>query len=142
MNRRRGQALVEFAMVLPLLLLLLMGLIEFGRAWNLHQVVTDASREGARHAVLQSGAATCRPGRFGEQRGESRTRERCGQYLQSEHRYRSSTPSTVAGEPVTVTVQVPYEFVFLGPMMSWFAEGWGGSDREIMLTARSTMRNE
>ncbi len=55
MNRRRGQALVEFAMVLPLLLLLLVGLIEFGRAWNLHQVVTDASREGARHAVLQSG---------------------------------------------------------------------------------------
>ena len=53
---RRGQALVEFAMVMPLLLLLLVGLIEFGRAWNLHQVVTDASREGARHAVLQSEA--------------------------------------------------------------------------------------
>ena len=58
MNRRRGQALVEFALVLPLLLLLLVGLVEFGRAWNLHQVVTDASREGARHAVLQSGVAT------------------------------------------------------------------------------------
>ena len=49
---RRGQALVEFALVLPLVLLLVVGMLEFARAWNLHQTMTDAVREGARRAVL------------------------------------------------------------------------------------------
>jgi Flp pilus assembly protein TadG len=49
---RRGQALVEFALVLPIMLLMVVGMLEFARAWNLHQVMTDAAREGARRAVL------------------------------------------------------------------------------------------
>jgi Flp pilus assembly protein TadG len=50
--QRRGQALVEFALILPVILLLVVGMLEFARAWNLHQVMTDAAREGARRAVL------------------------------------------------------------------------------------------
>jgi hypothetical protein len=49
---RRGQALVEFALVLPLILLLVVGMLEFARAWNLHQTLTDAVREGARRALI------------------------------------------------------------------------------------------
>jgi Flp pilus assembly protein TadG len=49
---RRGQALVEFALILPLMMLLLLGIVEFGRAWNVKQVLTDAAREGARLAVV------------------------------------------------------------------------------------------
>jgi hypothetical protein len=49
---RKGQALIEFALILPLVLLLVVGMLEFARAWNLHQVMTDAVREGARRAVL------------------------------------------------------------------------------------------
>jgi Flp pilus assembly protein TadG len=45
---RRGQALIEFALILPVILLLVVGMLEFARAWNLHQVMTDAAREGAR----------------------------------------------------------------------------------------------
>jgi len=52
---RSGQALVEFALVLPLVLLLVVGMLEFARAWNLHQTMTDAVREGARRAVLADG---------------------------------------------------------------------------------------
>ena len=52
---RKGQALIEFALVLPLLLLLIVGMLEFARAWNLHQTMTDAVREGARRAVLADG---------------------------------------------------------------------------------------
>jgi Flp pilus assembly protein TadG len=36
------------------MLLLVVGMLEFARAWNLHQVMTDAAREGARRAVLQN----------------------------------------------------------------------------------------
>jgi len=49
---QKGQAMVELALVLPVVLLLVVGMLEFARAWNLHQVMTDAAREGARRAVL------------------------------------------------------------------------------------------
>jgi Flp pilus assembly protein TadG len=52
MKTRRGQALVEFALVLPVILLLVVGMLEFARAWNLHQALTDATREGARRAAV------------------------------------------------------------------------------------------
>jgi hypothetical protein len=49
----RGQAVVEMALILPVLLLLLIGMLEFSRAWHAKQVITDAAREGARLAVVQ-----------------------------------------------------------------------------------------
>ena len=52
---RRGQALVEFALVVPILLLLLLGIVDFARAWNVYEVLTDAAREGAREAVVDNG---------------------------------------------------------------------------------------
>jgi TadE-like protein len=47
-HHERGQAIVEFALVLPVLLLLLLGVIFFARAYNLQQVLSGAAREGAR----------------------------------------------------------------------------------------------
>ena len=48
----RGQSLVEFALVTPLLLLLIVGLVEFARAWNTQQVLTDTAREALRSSVV------------------------------------------------------------------------------------------
>ena len=47
----RGNAMVEAAMTLPILLVLMVGIFEVGRAYETWQVVTNASREGARVAV-------------------------------------------------------------------------------------------
>ena len=44
--------MVEFAIVLPVFLLLLLGIVEFGRAFMVYQVLTNAAREGARTAIL------------------------------------------------------------------------------------------
>ncbi|TAM82462.1 MAG: pilus assembly protein [Acidobacteria bacterium] len=47
-----GAELVEAAVVLPILLMLLLGIVTFGRAWNVYQTITRAAREGAKSAVL------------------------------------------------------------------------------------------
>lgn len=51
----RGAAAVEFALVLPLLLLLLLGIVDFGRAWNMQLALTQAAREGVRSVALSDG---------------------------------------------------------------------------------------
>ncbi len=50
----RGQSLVEFAMVLPLLLLIALGVVEFGRAYYQYNVLTKAVREGARYMSMHA----------------------------------------------------------------------------------------
>lgn len=53
MNRgERGAAAVEFALVAPLLILLVFGIIEFGRVWSARNVYISAAREGARVAAV------------------------------------------------------------------------------------------
>lgn len=52
LKRRRGQAIVEFALVLPIFILILVGIMEFGLVFHQYLVVTSASREGARVAAL------------------------------------------------------------------------------------------
>ena len=48
----RGQGLVEMALIVPVLLLMVAGLVDFGRAFRGYIVVTNAAREGARYASL------------------------------------------------------------------------------------------
>ena len=57
---RKGQSLVEFALVLPILLLVVVGILEFGIAFRTFQVVTNAAREGARTAVVGAEPAQVR----------------------------------------------------------------------------------
>ena len=52
-QRRRGAAVVEFAVVVPVFLLFVFGMIEYGRMVMVQQILTNASREGARVAVLE-----------------------------------------------------------------------------------------
>jgi hypothetical protein len=52
-RNQKGAALIEFAIILPLLLLLVFGSIEFGLLFYNKQVITNASREGARAAIVK-----------------------------------------------------------------------------------------
>lgn len=52
LKRKQGQAIVEFALVLPVFILILVGIMEFGLVFHQYLVVTSASREGARVAAL------------------------------------------------------------------------------------------
>ena len=50
---QRGAAYVEFAMVLPFFLVFVMGIVEFGRGFNIYHTLTNACREGARLAATK-----------------------------------------------------------------------------------------
>ena len=51
-ERRRGAAAVEMAIVLPIFFMVVMGIVEFGRAMMVGQLVTNAARHGAREAAI------------------------------------------------------------------------------------------
>ena len=77
MRSERGAAAVEFALVVPILLVLLLGIIEFGRAYNVQISLTHAARETARTMAIDNvwGDAVSR-GRTAAPRG-STTCSRC-----------------------------------------------------------------
>ena len=53
-RRERGAQLLELALVLPLLLVLVAGGVDFARAWNIRQILVNSARDGARLGASQS----------------------------------------------------------------------------------------
>ncbi len=53
-KRWDGQSMVEFALILPLLVLIVAGLFDLGRAFFAYIVISNAAREGARYATLNA----------------------------------------------------------------------------------------
>lgn len=51
----KGAAAVEFALIVPLLVILVFGIIEFSRLYNAQVSLTNAAREGARYMAIHSG---------------------------------------------------------------------------------------
>ncbi|MFY9580119.1 MAG: TadE family protein, partial [Gaiellaceae bacterium] len=51
-NREQGQTMTEFAIVLPILVVLPFGIVQFGIAFNNYVTITDAARAGARVAAV------------------------------------------------------------------------------------------
>jgi len=58
LGSERGAAAIEFALVLPLLLVMLVGIMEFGHYYNAQLTLTNAAREGARTMAITRVAAT------------------------------------------------------------------------------------
>lgn len=56
----RGAAAVEFALVVPVLLALVLGIIEFGRAYNIQTTLSNAARDGVRVMALENNATAAR----------------------------------------------------------------------------------
>ena len=60
--KSRGQALAEFALVAPVLFLMFFGIIEFGRFVLAYEELNNATREGARYAIVNGSASLCPSG--------------------------------------------------------------------------------
>ena len=57
-RRQRGQSLVEFALILPIFLILLMGIVDFGLGLKSWIAITNSARESARYAAVGCASAT------------------------------------------------------------------------------------
>lgn len=127
-----GQAMVEFALVAPLLMMMVIGVFEFGRAWNVYQVLTEAARAGARAAVVADAGVTQDSVVATIRQGLTRAGLNPSGVNISLTGWRAGT-----GTPASVTIQYPYQFVFLRPFM-----GWTSDEAAITLSTAFTMRNE
>ncbi len=108
-----GQTAVEFALIAPMLVVLLIAIIQVGIAFNSHVTVTDAARAGARQAVVArfSGAT---PADIAQS-----VRSAASDLDQSKLAVSVTNPTwNVAGSDVTVTVSYPYAISLLGWVVS------------------------
>jgi Flp pilus assembly protein TadG len=137
---QRGAAIIETALTLPILLLVAVGIFEFGRAYQTSQVLTNAAREGARVAILPTTAP-------GAAEAMVRSYLSMGGLQNGASVGVSITPVSLAmgaagiasGSRVTVTY--PFTFIVLQPVARLVVTG-SLTGTPITLTARAEMRNE
>ena len=128
--RERAAAIVEFAVVLPLLLTILFGVIEYGWVFMIRQTLQNAAREGARLAILQSSVdpytnVTTRINEVLAPTG-----------LAAEEVTITMTHATVGSPVETIVISVPREAVSITGLTSFF----GAMDGT--LSGSCTMRKE
>lgn len=123
MMSNKGQALVETALVLPILLMLLFGIVDFGRIFHAYLTLDHVGREAARMASVQ-------------QYDESTIKTKAvssavGLNITPAHiviNYEDGTPSS--GKGVTVTLK--YEIGFITPIVNTFASPLTLTDATVM----------
>lgn len=101
--REEGQSMVEFAMVLPVLILLLMGIIEFGRVISAYMVINNLAREGARFAAVGKTDSQITTLLFNE--SATLDQERLEVYFSPAYADR------IKGEPLKVTVNYSVDLI-------------------------------
>lgn len=145
LRSERGASMVEFALITPLLFVLLFGIIEFGLILYDQAVITNASREGARYAAMyyiepSSGQAA--------RRTQGEIRSWVNNYVATRLiGFGSSAPqvtvvdqnSAGVGYARTVTVTYNYNFLVFGDLISLLQ---GVIPNPLQLTAQTVMRDE
>ncbi len=139
LRSQRGVSLVEAALTIPMLLLIAVGIFEFGRAYQTWQVLTNAAREAARYSVTPSATA-------------DRAQAIAGQYM-SMGGLTDCSPGCVnvnraaslpTGAGSTVTIDYPFQFIVLQPVANLVTAGASsnGNMERLTMHATATMRNE
>ena len=128
------------AFTLPLLLLVCVGILEFGRAYQTWQVLTNATREGARIAVLPGMDDTAVTSRVQEYMATGRLPKALTAAIVIDRTQTVSIGGGSTASASSVTVTYPFDFVVLDPIAR-LATKWGPGT-SINMVASATMRNE
>jgi Flp pilus assembly protein TadG len=141
-QNERGTAMLETALILPIILLVSVGIFEFGRAYQMEQVLTNAAREGARVAVTPNATT-------------SMVQSRVTAYLVSGQVPNPDSASIVVTQNVPipigatatangtrVTVNYPFSFMVLNPVARLVVKNSTTGGAPITMSAVAEMRNE
>ncbi len=136
----RGQALLEAALITPVVLLIMVGIFEVGRAYQTFQVLTNAAREGARAAVVPGADVTTVKALV----KQYMTDGALGSVATANVEVNQAASIQVNGANIgatLVTVDYPFSFIMLQPVARLVVQN---SDAGSALTMRATslMRNE
>lgn len=128
-----GAVAVEFVILFPLFMLILVGIIEFGHLFYVRHTLTNASREGARAAVVYYVGGTAR-----DTWAKAAAKAAVDKYLLDTKFYGASTVTTtagtLAGDLVTVTVNSTSGLILLDNAIPAF--------KDLNVSAETTMRME
>jgi Flp pilus assembly protein TadG len=143
----RGAELIEFALVFPVLLLVVLGIVDFGFLFQRMEVVTNAAREGARIAVLPAYgnadvvARVCNYMQNGGVPYTACSQTATGTGSVAINIAAASIPVGAGVTPMSgkrVQVTYTHEYVFIGPIASWF----GGAFTTVPVNGIAVMRDE
>lgn len=134
----KGAALLEAAITMPIILLISVGIFEFGRAYQTWQVLTNAAREGARMAVISGSTDT-----------DVATRVRNYMKAGSLPNYSTATVTIVRGVTLTgadtaseIRIDYPFQFMVLNPVVRLVAPSDTKTGAPITMRSSALMRNE
>ena len=133
----KGAALLEAAITVPIILLISVGIFEFGRAYQTQQVLVNAAREGARIAVIEGTT-------------DAKVRARVREFVTGGGLKTLSDGNILVNRAVAMTgttassveVRYPFEFMVLNPVVRLIAPSDRKTGAPITMTAMTLMRNE
>jgi Flp pilus assembly protein TadG len=141
-KNERGAALLEAAITVPIILLISVGIFEFGRAYQTWQVLTNAAREGARLAVIEGST-------------DATVRTRVNDYLAGggldtlgdsniliarDVKFTGTATCPPCG--TSITLNYPFQFMVLNPVVRLIAPTDTTTGAPITMAAAALMRNE
>jgi Flp pilus assembly protein TadG len=138
LRNQRGAALLETAITIPIILLITVGIFEFGRAYQTWQVLTNAAREGTRVAIIAGTSdaqvtdavrAYMKGGKLPEATTATVTVERNVAF---------SATSTAS----KITVAYPFNFTVLNPVVQLISKGSNTGKGTTTMVSSALMRNE
>ena len=136
-RNQRGAALLETAITIPIVLLVCVGIFEFGRAYQTQQVLVNAAREGARISIITGNT-------------DQQVTDAVRNYITS-GRLTSPGSATVtinrteamgAGTASRVTVSYPFNFIVLNPVVKLVVKTSTTGQAALTMQSVAVMRNE
>jgi Flp pilus assembly protein TadG len=133
-----GQTLVEFSLVLPVFLLLIFALVDFGRAFYTWLLITNAAREGARAGAVQMTDAQINNRVFGSIC--SSYPSQCGGLNAANMTVTKNNVQGPKGQ--TMWVEVQYSFTYVTPINNILSLMGQSTLANPVIKSRSSMRLE
>jgi Flp pilus assembly protein TadG len=134
LRSERGAELIELAMALPILMLVVGGIVDFGFTFRAWQVITNAAREGARIGVLPQ--YSCTPAAGGD------VERRVADYMASAGMAGHTVDAGIVQVNGLRSCRVRVSLDQQLPSLGVFAQFFGGNFGTVSLAAGATMRTE